>query len=127
MPRFPHVIWKRDFGMDITTQLAPSGFTYGDVCDKDYARLQAAHAPALIFDSEILHRGAATPMPAARAPGRDAATEGAHGVGWVSSCSVELCSAAGWDEWVHGTGGTEFSAAPEYRMLPIAATPRCEA
>ena len=42
------------------------------------------------------------------------------GAGWVTSCSVELCSAAGWEAWVLAvTGGTEFSDAPEYRMLPI--------
>ena len=28
------------------------------------------------------------------------------GHGWVSSCSVEFCSASGWDHWLRGTGGT---------------------
>ena len=37
-------------------------------------------------------------------------------------CSVELCSAAGWEAVLVGTGGTSFDPHDEaYRMLPIAA------
>ena len=40
----------------------------------------------------------------------------------MSSCSVELCSAAGWEAVLVGTGGTSFDPDDEaYRMLPIAA------
>ena len=40
----------------------------------------------------------------------------------MSSCSVELCSAAGWEAVLVGTGGTSFDPHDEaYRMLPIAA------
>lgn len=113
MPRFPHVLWKRGFAAHATTELVPSGFTHGATRDTHYEALAPARAPAVIFNSEILHRGGAT------APVK-APTPAASGVGWVSSCSVELCSAAGWEEWDGGaTGGTEFSDAPEYRMLPI--------
>ena len=121
MPRFPHVLWKRGFATLATTQLVPSGFTHGAIADEHYSRLVQAAAPALVFDSEILHRGAPTPTPAAAAA--DEAAAGA-GDGWVSSCSVELCSAAGWEEWqACSTGGTVFSDEPEYRMLPIAVSP----
>ena len=117
MPRFPHVIWKRGFTTNATTQLVPSGFTRGQADAEHYAALAQEAAPALIFDSEILHRGAAT-QPAA-AQGGVAGCSGSHGAGWVSSCSVELCSFSGWEEWERGTGGTEFNDAPEWRMLPI--------
>ena len=37
-------------------------------------------------------------------------------------CSVELCSAAGWEAVLVGTGGTSFDPHDEaHRMLPIAA------
>ena len=105
----------------MTTQLVPSGFTFGDALAEHYAALEQAHAPALVFDSEILHRGAGTPPPPGRSVfGRAVAAHSIAAHWWASSCSVELCSAAGWKEWLHGTGGTEFSDAPEYRMLPIA-------
>ena len=164
MPRFPHVVWKRGFAANATTQLVPSGFTSGAIGEEHYSALEQAKAPALIFDSEILHRGAETPpaptspAPTSPAPdlssqvaGREGAARGRGGgngdgggggtgvdggggsgrrpppgAGWVSSCSVELCSFSGWEEWVRGTGGTEFSDAPEYRMLPIRASPAAE-
>ena len=119
LPRFPHIVWKPGFGVDCTTQLVPNGFTWGAVRDEHYAQLRDARAPALIFDSEILHRGAQTP--AALQPRAPVETPyvGLATAGWVSSCSVELCSVLGWTEWQSGTGGTEFSDEPEYRMLPI--------
>ena len=166
---------RESSGSHATTQLSPDGFTSGAIGEEHYANLTQAmvphnaaslpspslflsktlpmikfwQAPALIFDSEILHRGAATPplgaAPAAAAPSsspvsKEAARGGGGrgdgdgngdgplgaaappGAGWVSSCSVELCSFSGWEEWVRGTGGTEFSDAPEYRMLPIRAS-----
>jgi hypothetical protein len=130
MPRFPHVIWKRGFTANATTQLVPSGFTRGRVAEEHYSGLTQAGTPALIFDSEILHRGAETPPPppppsspqGGIGGSGDIGGGGGHGAGWLSSCSVELCSFSGWEEWVRGTGGTEFSDAPEWRMLPIRAS-----
>lgn len=81
-------------------------------------------APAALFDSEILHRGAPTP-PLAAADGVSArdGVVAPLGAGWVSSCSVELCSAAGWEAWLVGTGGTTADPHDEaYRMLPISST-----
>ena len=84
-----------------STQLVPGGFTEGQIREEHYAQLRQVRAPAALFDSEILHRGAATPPLAETLEGPLGAPLGA---GWVrtrgsrayyyplvSSCSVELC------------------------------------
>eukprot|EP00937_MAST-01D_sp_MAST-1D-sp2_P001332 g1332.t1 len=108
--RFPHIMWKRgagETGAQCTTEIVGAGaggFARGAVRDEHYGALECARAPALIFNSELLHRGGAT----------------AAGDRWVSSCSVELCSAAGWDAWLRGTEGTTNDPLDaSYRMLPV--------
>ena len=81
-------------------------------------------APAIVYDSEALHRGGPTPpAPPDLADGGGSGGGGRSGegaVGWVSSGSLELCSAAGWRAWLRGTGGTVADPADEeYRMLKI--------
>ena len=143
--RFPHLLWKPCQRRKCTTQVVQRGFSGGEVRPAHYALLVQVAAPAVIVDSEILHRGGATPPappPPAAPPtaggmgvgvGMGMGGGGAHldvdlaprlalGAGWVSSCSVELCSAAGWEAWCAGTGGTSPDDPHDeaYRMLPIA-------
>ena len=60
----------------------------------------------LLSYSEVLHRGAAT---------RGDAGSGGGGEGWVSTCSIELCSPAGWTAW----GDNPDSKNDDWRMLDL--------
>lgn len=105
--RFPHILWKRDRQERCTTQIVPRGFSNGVVGWSDYGKLLSVCSNAVVIDSEVLHRGGPTNT----------------GSSWVSSCSIELCSASGWDAWRDGTGGTTADPEdPEYAMLLIAPT-----
>jgi hypothetical protein len=126
--RFPHVLWKRarqgERRARCTTEIAPRAFTSGVVAPAEYARLRTARAAAILVDSEALHRGGPTPgappsgQPAAEGAGAEAGKAAA--AGWISSCSVELCSPSGWESWIQGTGGTVADVDdPEYSMLRI--------
>jgi len=96
--RFHHILWKRLPGQCCTTQLIPGGFTNGQVAAQHYVKLKDASAPCLLYDNEMLHRGAAN--------SKDS---------WVSTCSIELCTRTGNDEvW---KGGSEDDGT--YKMLPI--------
>lgn len=111
--RFPHILWKRGEGSLVTTEVVPGGFTEGQAECAHYEQLESAGAPALILDGECLHRGAATPT--ARRSGA------AGGLGWVSTCSIELCSPSGWRAWEAGTEGTEADPKDEeWEMLLLA-------
>jgi hypothetical protein len=66
--------------------LQPGGLTFGQIEPTALEQLVCISVPAVVMNSEILHRGGATP-PVAVADGA---------AGWVSSCSIELCSASGW-------------------------------
>jgi len=116
--RFPHILWKRGGSgrkpVNCTTEIVPYGFTHGVPNKEHYIAIQRASAPAIIMDSEILHRGAATPP----------ATETSSA--WVSSCSVEICSPTGWIAWEGGTGGTQKPIDDEdddWKMLPCKPQP----
>ena len=103
--RFPHILWKRGGEAQCTTQVVPRGFTCGCVDWESYESLVTVRSGVVLVDSEVLHRGGPT--------------KGASG--WVSTCSIELCSASGWEAWLEGTGGTSADPDdPEYAMLPIA-------
>ena len=110
--RFPHLLWKRDRAQTCTTEIVPEGFSQGRVRTAHFGQIVRASANAILVDSEVLHRGASTHT----APGGSAADGSTSG--WVSSCSVELCSPSGWQEWLAGTGGTVADPHdPAYRML----------
>ena len=79
--RFPHILWKRN-GLKCTTEIVPGAFTAGVATAVHYAKAQSVAAHAVVMNSEMLHRGAAVLSPA-----------------WASTCSVELCSSAGWEAW----------------------------
>eukprot|EP00421_Protoceratium_reticulatum_P072434 CAMPEP_0168412534 /NCGR_PEP_ID=MMETSP0228-20121227/28756_1 /TAXON_ID=133427 /ORGANISM="Protoceratium reticulatum, Strain CCCM 535 (=CCMP 1889)" /LENGTH=254 /DNA_ID=CAMNT_0008426295 /DNA_START=1 /DNA_END=766 /DNA_ORIENTATION=- len=111
--RFPHILWKRSGALCTTVEVVPGGFTHGQADAEHYELVESAKAPAIIVDGEVLHRGGATPS-AAR-------SGAAGGSGWVSSCSIEMCSASGWRAWQAGTMGTVADPDdPEWRMLLIA-------
>ena len=113
--RFPHLLWKRDRSQVCTTEVVAEGFTNGRVRAQDYRRLAKARANTILVDSEALHRGGST-----RGVGGTAAAPDGSTTGWVSSCSVELCSASGWKAWLEGTDGTVADPNdPAYRMLTI--------
>lgn len=96
--RFHHILWKRLPGENCTTQLVPGGFTDGRTDPEVYAKLESASAPCLLYDNEVLHRGAANTSDR-----------------WVSTCSIELCTRTGFNEvW---KGGSEDDGI--YKMLPI--------
>lgn len=136
--RFPHIIWKPRARIceggagagpprNCTTQLVlgPGGFTSGQFGEEHYRQLAQAAAPAVLMDSEVLHRGAQTAAHSS-SPHADAKKCSNGGTrGWVSSLSVELCSPTGWLAWeAGGTGGTEDDGEEdEYAMLPIATDP----
>ncbi|CAE8585592.1 unnamed protein product, partial [Polarella glacialis] len=109
--RFPHILWKSAKGAFCTTQVVPGGFTEGVTSRNDYERLVTARSCALVFDSEVLHRGGAVPKAPLGSVGR-----------WASSCSLEFCSASGWTAWQGGTEGTVADPSDEeWAMLPVAA------
>ena len=114
--RFPHLLWKSDKTKRCTTEIAPAHFTQGVCTDGAYDALVRSDAPAIVVNAEVLHRGART------GKGVSGAGVGADaGAGWVSTCSLELCSGAGWNAWVNGsTGGTTIAdGGTAWRMLPI--------
>eukprot|EP00927_Polykrikos_kofoidii_P078721 TRINITY_DN75537_c0_g1_i1.p1 TRINITY_DN75537_c0_g1~~TRINITY_DN75537_c0_g1_i1.p1 ORF type:complete len:809 (+),score=99.11 TRINITY_DN75537_c0_g1_i1:34-2460(+) len=96
--RWPHILWKRSREECCTTQFVPGAFTLGKVRDSDFTNIKQVCAPAVVLDSEMLHRGAATPN----------GLEGSHVPAvWKSTLSLELCSPSGWAAWEDfSTGGT---------------------
>jgi len=102
--RFPQLLWNHNVDEACATELVPGAFTRGSCAARQFERLKSPEAPALVFDSEILHRGAAV-----------------SGNQWVATLSIGLCSPGGWEAWKAGTGGTyaEDVNAEEWRMLPI--------
>ena len=107
--RWPHILWKRDPGAVCTTEVVPGGFTQGAVWPRHYTALRRVRAPAIIVDSEALHRGACTPAGPATS--------------WVSTLSLELCTPSGWAAWeAYATGGTvkETSSELDWRMISFA-------
>jgi len=95
--RFHHLLWKR-LGECCTTQIVPFGFTDGQVQTHHFSKLERASAPGLLYDNEVLHRGAANPAKT-----------------WASTCSIELCTRTGYDQvW---KGGSEDDGT--YKLLPI--------
>lgn len=78
--RYLHFVWKADGGT-VTTNVVPKGFTEGCATWDDYGKIVATRCPALVFDSEVLHRGAPTPA----------------GIGWSTSLTVQVCSGRGWE------------------------------
>jgi len=77
--RFLHIVWKLDPSERCTTNVVPGGFTEGAASWDDYEKLTQVNAPALIFDSEVLHCGGRTGQ-----------------VGWSSSLTAQFCSGQGW-------------------------------
>jgi len=111
--RWPHILWKRSPSELCTTQIVPGAFTEGEVAERHFSQIVQVRAPAIVVDSEVLHRGGPTlPAPAgAPAP-----------AGWVSSLSLELCSPSGWAAWeAFATGGTtkDPTSPLDWRMLRI--------
>jgi len=118
--RWPHILWKRNHSEMCTTEVVPGAFTQGAYQDCHFQQIRRARAPVIVVDSEALHRGAAT-APATAAP----ASFGAR-PGWVSTLSLELCTASGWDAWEdYATGGTtkDPSSPLDWRMLVFGGEP----
>jgi len=107
--RFPHLLWKRNREQLCTTEIVPGGFTLGQVQDTHYSSVVQVSANAIVVDSEVLHRGAATKPSVPSSPCCD----------WASTLSLELCTPSGWVAWNGGTGGTPFNDDDEWRMLEI--------
>jgi len=80
--RYHHFVWKVDPTEQCTTNIVPGAFTEG--CAEwehyDADRWRVAKARALIFDSEMLHRGGATKPQA----------------GWTTSLTLQVCSGVGY-------------------------------
>mmetsp|Transcript_89187 Transcript_89187/g.158059 ORF Transcript_89187/g.158059 Transcript_89187/m.158059 type:complete len:698 (-) Transcript_89187:66-2159(-) len=79
--RFHHFLWKPDGKSLCTTQVVPGGFTEGKVHYWNYDELKQVKSTSLVFDSEVLHCGSATPKDAA----------------WGSTCTLQICSTEGWE------------------------------
>jgi hypothetical protein len=107
--RFPHLLWKRNRDQLCTTEIVPGGFTLGQVQETCYSNVIQVSANAIVVDSEVLHRGAATKPSLPSSPSCD----------WASTLSLELCTPSGWVAWKSDTGGTVFSDDDEWRMLEI--------
>lgn len=100
---WPHILWKRQAGEKCTTEIVPGAFTEGASSSAHFDAVMRASAPAIVVDSEVLHRGAATPSER-----------------WGSSLSIEFCTEAGWAAWeAEATGGTTKDPTSEldWRML----------
>lgn len=111
--RWPHILWKRKPAQFCTTQIVPGGFTQGAISEDSFSRIKQVRAPAIVVDSEVLHRGAPTPP---------VATDSCASLGWVSTLSIELCSPIGWQAWEEfSTGGTtkDPSCPLDWTMLRI--------
>eukprot|EP00929_Paragymnodinium_shiwhaense_P005737 TRINITY_DN10803_c0_g1_i1.p1 TRINITY_DN10803_c0_g1~~TRINITY_DN10803_c0_g1_i1.p1 ORF type:complete len:816 (-),score=122.60 TRINITY_DN10803_c0_g1_i1:50-2497(-) len=108
--RWPHMLWKRDASQMCTTQVVPAAYTDGAVWAEHFDKVVQVRAPAILVDSEVLHRGAPTPPPF-------------DGKTWVSTLSLEMCTPSGWAAWeAFETGGTtkETSGNFDWRMLEFA-------
>eukprot|EP00929_Paragymnodinium_shiwhaense_P005738 TRINITY_DN10803_c0_g2_i1.p1 TRINITY_DN10803_c0_g2~~TRINITY_DN10803_c0_g2_i1.p1 ORF type:complete len:519 (-),score=75.29 TRINITY_DN10803_c0_g2_i1:280-1836(-) len=108
--RFPHILWKRDASQLCTTQIVPGAFTDSEVWEEHFDKIAQVKAPAIIVDSECLHRGAPTPPPS-------------DGKRWTSTLSLELCTPSGWAAWeAFATGGMtkDASGSVDWRMLEFA-------
>merc|ERR1719215_182235 len=79
--RYHHFAWKMDAGKMCSTNVVSGAFTEGTANWDHYAKWEIAQAPAIIFDSEMLHRGGRT-LP---------------GVGWTTTLTLQVCSGAGWE------------------------------
>merc|ERR1719277_2884584 len=77
--RYHHFAWKLDPKSNCTTNVVPRGFTEGCTTWEHYERVVSVKAPAFIFDSEMLHRGAQT----------------AKGSGFSSTLTLQVCSGKG--------------------------------
>lgn len=111
--RWPHILWKRRPSELCTTELVPGAFTRSCASEANFQRIKRVRSPAIVVDSECLHRGAATP------PKADGASDMC---GWASTLSLELCTASGWDAWEDfSTGGTfkDVHSSLDWRMLRI--------
>jgi len=111
--RWPHILWKRSRAERCTTQIVPGAFTEGAVWSDHYSEIIQVSAPAVVMDSEMLHRGAPTPPAPPSAVGT---------AGWKSTLSLELCSPSGWLAWeAFETGGTtkDPTSTLDWRMLRI--------
>jgi len=100
---WPHILWKRRPAEKCTTEIVPGAFTEGASTSGSFEAIVRASAPAIIVDSEVLHRGAATPADR-----------------WGSSLSIEFCTQAGWAAWeAVATGGTtkDPSSELDWRMI----------
>lgn len=110
--RWPHLLWKRDASQCCTTQLVPGAFTEGAASEEHFKMIKQARAPAILVDSEALHRGGPTPP----------ATDAQYG-GWMSTLSMEFCTPSGWAAWEeYSTGGTakDPTSSADWRMLSVA-------
>jgi hypothetical protein len=107
--RFPHILWKRN-GTKCSTEIVPGAFTGGVATAAHYAQARSVAIQAVVVNSEMLHRGAAVASPA-----------------WASTCSVEICSASGWEAWdARQTRGTTKPADPadtSFDMLVVSQHP----
>jgi len=109
--RWPHVLWKRKASELCTTEIVPGGFTQGQVSEEHFEALEQARAPAVVLDSEALHRGAVTPSPSS-----------SEASGWKSTLSLELCTPSGFAAWedFSTAGTTKDPDSPlDWRMLPF--------
>jgi len=93
-----HIIWKRSPGR-VTTEIVDGRF--GSARSEDYERIARADGAAILFLSNVLHRGAAV-----------------LGTGWGCSLSVELCSEAGQRRW-EATESREQVRNPDYTVMTI--------
>jgi len=115
--RWPHILWKRSASQFCTTQIVPGGFTLGAISEDSFSSIRQVRAPAIVVDSEVLHRGARTPP-----VGADSCAP----LGWVSTLSIELCSPSGWQAWEEfSTGGTtkDPTCSLDWTMLRINTKP----
>eukprot|EP00929_Paragymnodinium_shiwhaense_P027312 TRINITY_DN16057_c0_g1_i1.p1 TRINITY_DN16057_c0_g1~~TRINITY_DN16057_c0_g1_i1.p1 ORF type:complete len:448 (-),score=58.01 TRINITY_DN16057_c0_g1_i1:143-1486(-) len=78
--RYHHMAWKLNREEFCTTNIVPGAFTEGVTGWDHYAGWRTVKAPALVFDSEMLHRGGATPP----------------GTGFSTSLTVQVSSGTGW-------------------------------
>lgn len=116
--RWPHILWKRDPSKCCTTEAVPAGFAEGVAEDWHYSMLTQVSTPAFIFNSEILHRGAATQ---AKKAGENGSS------GWGGTLSLELCTPTGWKAWEKfETCGTtkDLTSSLDWRMCEFAQLPR---
>jgi len=112
--RWPHILWKQKPSQFCTTQIVPGGFTQGAISEDSFSRIQQVRAPAIVVDSEVLHRGAPTPPVST--------DSSCTPLGWVSTLSIELCSPNGWQAWEEfSTGGTtkDPTCSLDWTMLRI--------